>query len=143
MDPSLRRKVLPWQAPATVLFLSSPCEARSRDVNNGQRGRRGARPCGRAADAVGVHVHEFSLFELALVDHWPPLARPNLACLLVDADTSGEGEVATEPSRALESRLQHDNVTGLCLDCAEIRGVGATRPLPWDYDAAQAVDDAA
>ncbi len=45
--------------------------------------------------------------------------------------------------RPLEARLQHDAVTGLCLDCAEIRGVGASRPLPWDYEAAQAVGDAA
>jgi hypothetical protein len=45
--------------------------------------------------------------------------------------------------RPIEVRLQHDDITGLCLDCAEIRGVGASRPLPWDYDAAQAVDDAA
>jgi hypothetical protein len=45
--------------------------------------------------------------------------------------------------RPLEARLQHDNVTGLCLDCADIRGVGASRPLPWDYDAAPAVGDAA
>ncbi|MGH2921567.1 MAG: HesA/MoeB/ThiF family protein [Gaiellaceae bacterium] len=45
--------------------------------------------------------------------------------------------------RPLQARLQHDAVTGLCLDCAEIRGVGGSRPLPWDYDAAQAVGDAA
>jgi len=45
--------------------------------------------------------------------------------------------------RPLEARLQHDNVTGLCLDCADIRGVGASRPLPWDYDSAPAVGDAA
>jgi hypothetical protein len=45
--------------------------------------------------------------------------------------------------RPLDARLQHDNVTGLCLDCAEIRGVGASRPLPWDYDAVQAAGDAA
>jgi hypothetical protein len=45
--------------------------------------------------------------------------------------------------RPLQARLMHDDVSGLCLDCAEIRGVGASRPLPWDYDAAQAVGDAA
>jgi hypothetical protein len=37
----------------------------------------------------------------------------------------------------------HDNVSGLCLDCAETRGVGANRPLPWGYDAAQAMGDVA
>jgi hypothetical protein len=45
--------------------------------------------------------------------------------------------------RPLEARLQHDAVTGLCLDWAEIHGVGASGPLPWDYDAARAVGDAA
>jgi hypothetical protein len=45
--------------------------------------------------------------------------------------------------RPLDARLQHDNVTGMCVDCAEIRGVGASRPLPWDYDAVQAAGDAA
>lgn len=45
--------------------------------------------------------------------------------------------------RPLHARLQHDDVTGLCLDCAEIRGVGGSRPLPWNYDAARAVGDAA
>lgn len=45
--------------------------------------------------------------------------------------------------RPLQARLQPDHVTGLCLECAEIRGVGASRPLPWDYDAAQAIGDAA
>lgn len=45
--------------------------------------------------------------------------------------------------RPLQARLQHDDVTGLCLDCAEIRGVGGSRPLPWEYDAARAVGDAA
>lgn len=45
--------------------------------------------------------------------------------------------------RPLEARVQHDNVTGLCLECAEIRGVGGSRPLPWDYGAALATGDAA
>jgi hypothetical protein len=45
--------------------------------------------------------------------------------------------------RPLHARLQHDATTGLCLECAEIRGVGASRPLPWEYDAARVVGDAA
>jgi hypothetical protein len=45
--------------------------------------------------------------------------------------------------RPLQARLMHDDVTGLCPDCAEIRGVGGSRPLPWDYDAARAVGEAA
>jgi hypothetical protein len=45
--------------------------------------------------------------------------------------------------RPLEARLQQDNVTGLCLNCTDIRGVGGSRPLPWDFDATQAVGDAA
>lgn len=45
--------------------------------------------------------------------------------------------------RPLQARLMHDDVNGLCPDCAEIRGVGGSRPLPWDYDAAKAAGEAA
>jgi hypothetical protein len=45
--------------------------------------------------------------------------------------------------RPLQARLMHDDVTGLCADCSEIRGVGGSRALPWDYDAARAAGEAA
>jgi hypothetical protein len=45
--------------------------------------------------------------------------------------------------RPLQARLLHDDVTGLCADCTEIRGVGGSRALPWDYDAARAAGEAA
>lgn len=32
-----------------------------------------------------------------------------------------------------KARLMHESIRGLCADCIDIRGVGASRPLPWSY----------
>jgi hypothetical protein len=41
----------------------------------------------------------------------------------------------------LKARLMHEPVRAICDECAEIRGVGSSRPLPWHY--AGAVEGAA
>jgi molybdopterin-synthase adenylyltransferase len=33
----------------------------------------------------------------------------------------------------LKGRIMHEALHGLCADCTDIRGVGASRPLPWNY----------
>ncbi len=42
----------------------------------------------------------------------------------------------------LKGRMMHESLQGLCPDCAEIRGVGDSQSLPWNYEVVTAVSGA-
>jgi hypothetical protein len=58
------------------------------------------------------------------------LGITTLLALVGAIPAQGSSQVNYMP---LKTRLMHEDLGGHCADCAEIRGVGASRPLPWNY----------